>query len=157
MAVAHNGRDSKGLFVEGNRGNPFGRPPKPVPAYLELARAAAMEAMQMFLRCMREADDWETRCRAGAEILNRAYGKPQESKSIDISTSSGPLVVGAVPISQELWAEAIGIIEQQRSIEQKRDIIDADADSGANNLATTAGTTELPDFLSSPGDPDRGS
>lgn len=151
MGIAHDKasvpvkRDAKGLWI--GSGNPFGRPQKPVPEFLEIARAAATEAITMFVRCMREADDWETRCRAGAEILNRAYGKPQEIKSIDVSTSNGPLVVGAAPISQELWAEAIGLIEQRRSIEQQQH---ADADTGADNLATTAGPSDILDKLSGP-------
>ncbi len=142
-------RDAKGLWL--GSGNPRGKQPKPYPEYIEIARNASTEAIMMFLKCMREADDWETRCRAGVEILNRAYGKPQENKSIDVSTNNGPLVVGAAPISQELWAEAIGLIEQRRSIEQQQnDAISADADTGADNLATTAGTADILDLVSGP-------
>lgn len=136
-------RDAKGLWI--GSGNPFGRPQKPVPEFLQIARDAATEAMRMLVRCMNEADDWETKCRAANSIMDRAYGKCHENKSIDVSTNNGPLVVGAAPISQELWAEAIGIIEQQRSIELQHDTSAGDAESGSDNLATSSGTADIPD------------
>ncbi len=70
--------------------NPLGRPPKPLPSYLEKARAAAEEAIDMLVRALREADDWDVKIRAGREILDRAYGKALQQTEV---TANGDIAV----------------------------------------------------------------
>lgn len=86
MGISHNKptvevkRDAKGLWI--GSGNPLGKPVRPVPTYLEVARQASQEAIETLVRAMREADDWEMKCRAANSILDRAYGKPLQQSEI---------------------------------------------------------------------------
>ncbi len=105
MAVSHAGRDKSGQFAPGNVCNPLGRPPKPVPSYLEKARAAAEEAIDMLVRALREADDWDVRIRAGKEILDRAYGKALQQTEV---TANGDI---SVVVSMVLGAQQRAAID----------------------------------------------
>ena len=89
----------------GVSGNPLGRPPKPFPTYIKTAQDAAMEVIQMFVKCMREADDWDTRLRAGNHILDRAFGKPLQQTDI---TASGDM---SVVVRMVLGAQQQPVIE----------------------------------------------
>lgn len=77
-------------WVSGVSANPFGRPPKPLPSHLEKARAHAEEAIDTFVRMMREADDWKERGWAAAQILDRAWGKPLQQSEV---TTNGDMSV----------------------------------------------------------------
>jgi hypothetical protein len=102
-------------WVPGKSGNPLGRPPKPLPSYLEKARAAAEEAIDMLVRALREADDWDVRIRAGKEILDRAYGKALQQTEV---TANGDI---SVVVSMVLGAQQKAAID----VTSKRELDDA--------------------------------
>jgi hypothetical protein len=74
----------------GKSANPLGRPPKPLPSHLELARKNADKAIITLVRMMEESDDWAQRGWAAERILDRAYGKALQQTEI---TANGDISV----------------------------------------------------------------
>lgn len=77
-------------WVPGLSANPNGRPPKPLPSHLEKARAHAAKAIDVLIRMMEEADDWQQKGWAAERLLDRAWGKPLQQTEV---TANGDMSV----------------------------------------------------------------
>lgn len=88
------GRGPGRPFKPGESGNPAGRTKMPE-EFHALAKAAAPEALQLAIRFVRdEAADPRLRLQAAQVVMDRAYGKPQQSVGAEVSGPQGaPLIV----------------------------------------------------------------
>ena len=75
------GRDSKGRFIKGSTGNKCGRP-KVVTELRQLAREQAPEAFKKIAELM-DSENERVALAACQEILNRAYGKPEQAHKLE--------------------------------------------------------------------------
>lgn len=74
-------RDKNGRFLKGSPGNPGGRP-KVVKAIRELAQAVGPDAFQRVIELTRSEDE-RVALAACQEVLNRAYGKPEQAHKLE--------------------------------------------------------------------------
>ena len=79
-------RNASGKFIKGASGNPTGRP-KSQTGVLALARSNSIEAIERLVTLMRTAESEQVQLNAANAILDRAYGKPKESKDVEINVT----------------------------------------------------------------------
>ena len=77
-------RNSAGRFIKGVSGNKGGRP-KSQTGVLALARSNSIEAIERLVKLMRTAESEQVQLNAANAILDRAYGKPKESKDVEVN------------------------------------------------------------------------
>lgn len=84
-------RDSAGRFQKGKSGNPSGR--KKVPEDIKKAfKAHSMDALTVLVSIINDATAKDAdKIRAAEVILDRAYGKPQQS--VEVEQTNIPQVV----------------------------------------------------------------
>lgn len=70
-------RELNGRFPKGQSGNPSGRPKMP-PEIREMLTAKAKDAVDVFVRYLSD-DDARVALKAAELLLDRAYGKPQQT------------------------------------------------------------------------------
>jgi len=75
------GRDAKGQFIKGVSGNEGGRP-RVVKTIRELAQQHGPEAFERIVDLSRSKDE-RISLVACQEILNRAYGKPEQAHKLE--------------------------------------------------------------------------
>ena len=90
-------------FQKGQSGNPSGRPKTDSPLRV-LARAHTQEALDTLVSLMRSAEAEAVRERAAEALLDRGWGKPQQS--VDVS---GQLTIHDAPKTE---AEANAILRE---------------------------------------------
>ena len=83
-------RDSKGKFVKGVAGNKGGRP-KVVAEIRQLAQESGLEAFNRVVELTRSKEE-RVALAACQEILNRAYGKPEQAHKVE-GNGLGPTVI----------------------------------------------------------------
>lgn len=87
-------RDAKGRFVKGQSGNVYGRTPMPA-EMMELARASAPKALELAARYIDDDElDPRVRLKAAELLLDRGYGKPAQSVSMDVQSAPRVVFVG---------------------------------------------------------------
>ena len=86
-SVAPANRASSGQFVKGVSGNPKGRP-KSQDEVTQLTRSLSIDAVHRLHHLMEHAESEQVQLSVANAILDRAYGKPKESKEIDINHAS---------------------------------------------------------------------
>jgi hypothetical protein len=84
--------------------NPAGRP-REVRALVEAAREHTREALDVVLLAMRKARHLSTRLRAAEIVLDRAWGRPAMSLSVDLAAARVDLAV----VSAAEW-EALSVL-----------------------------------------------
>jgi hypothetical protein len=89
----------RGYFKKGESGNPGGRPKLPADIR-EAFKARAPEALEVLTRCLHSDDD-RIAMMAAQAILDRAYGKPHQTQSIDANISEGSVRYVEVPRKAE--------------------------------------------------------
>ena len=85
----------KGGFKRGQSGNPGGRPKLPADIR-EAFKAKAPEALEVLERCLQSNDD-RIAMQAAQAILDRGYGRPHQTQSIDANISEAPVRYVEVP------------------------------------------------------------
>lgn len=90
-------KTGKGGFKKGVAANPGGRP-KTIGAVRELARQQTVDAINTLIEVMNDRNEsGKTRVVAASLILDRAWGKPESSSTIEVGAAPGqsfpPIVV----------------------------------------------------------------
>ncbi len=88
-------------FKPGKSGNPGGRPAVPAEV-LEACRALSMEAVETLRAWMQQSDDPAASVRACNSILDRAWGKPEQTMNV-----AGGLDINAQRAETEAMVEAM--------------------------------------------------
>lgn len=84
-------RDKNGRFLKGSPGNKGGRP-KVIKAIRELAQAVGPEVFQRVIALTRSEDE-RVALAACQEVLNRAYGKPEQAHKVEGLDMSKTVIV----------------------------------------------------------------
>lgn len=98
--MASEGRVIGRPFKPGKSGNPGGRP-KEDPVVKEMLIAACPEAVQLLISMMRNgAVKPELRVQCANTIIDRVYGKPQQSVELDSMSTPQIIFVGGDRIAE---------------------------------------------------------